>query len=215
MPDSTTAQQARRDEGPLTTRGVLRKERLLAAARVVFERKGFSETRISDIAKEAKISHGTFYTYFDTKEAIFRAVAQQVVDQMLEDVAVALNSATFHERVRDAVQRYIDAYRPHATIIGQIEQVGTYSPELRALRLDVRRAFVDRTERGIRRMQDAGLADPHLDAQYTAEGLGAMLEYTCYMLFTLHHDLDEGRLVVALGDIWERALLPVAGPVTD
>lgn len=212
MPEATAAQQSRRDEGPLTTRGVLRKQRLLAAARVVFERKGFNETRISDIAKEAKISHGTFYTYFDTKESIFMAVAQEVVDQMLHDVAVAHNSSTFHDRVRDAVRRYIDAYRPHATILGQMEQVGTFSPELRALRLDVRRAFIDRTERGIRRMQERGLADSGLDTHYTAEGLGAMLEYTCYMLFSLHHDLDENRLVAALGDIWERALLPLAEP---
>jgi len=50
------------------------------------------------------------------------------------------------------------------------------------LRLDVRKVFVLRTRRGIESMKARGLADPGLDAEYTAESLGAMLEYICYML---------------------------------
>jgi AcrR family transcriptional regulator len=205
-------QQARRDDGPVTGRGAQTKQALLAAARRVFERKGFVESRVSDIVREAKVSHGTFYTYFDTKEAIFKAVSLAVVETMLADMTADLSvagpSPDFHDRVRDSVRRYVRAYRPHATIIGLMEQVGTFSPEMRQLRLDVRAAFVRRTERGIARMQAAGHADPDLDVEYTAESLGAMLEHITYLWFSLNHPFDEQRIIDTLSGIWERTLSP-------
>jgi AcrR family transcriptional regulator len=211
MPGPTDVQQARRDSGPVTDRGALRKQALLEAARRVFERKGFIDTRVSDIAKEAQVSHGTFYTYFDTKEAVFKAVSHGVIDSMLGSMAIAIPTSDFHERVRDSVQRFVQAYRPNSTMIGLIEQVGTFSPEMRELRLDVRDTFVKRTVRGISRMQRDGLTDASLDVEYVAEALGAMLEYTCYVWFTLQKEFDEPRLVDALATIWEKALLPVDG----
>ncbi|MGD9958310.1 TetR/AcrR family transcriptional regulator [Nocardioides sp.] len=206
MPGPTEVQQARRDQGPVTDRGALRKEGLLVAARRVFETKGFVDTRVSDIVKEAKVSHGTFYTYFDTKEAVFTAVAHRVIEEMLASMAITIPSADFHLRVRDSVRRFVLAYRPHATMIGLMEQVGLFSPELRQLRLDVRETFVRRTERGLTRMKDQGLTDPDLDVEYTAESLGAMLEYVCYVWFSLKREFEEERLIDALTAIWERAL---------
>jgi AcrR family transcriptional regulator len=213
MPGPTEVQQARRDQGPVTDRGAQRKEALLTAARRVFERKGFIDTRVSDIAKEAKVSHGTFYTYFDTKEAIFKAVSHAVIDSMLASMAITIPSTDFHDRVRDSVRRFVEAYRPNATMIGLMEQVGTFSPEMRELRLDVRETFVRRTERGINRMKEGGLTDPDLDVEYTAESLGAMLEYTCYVWFSLDRPFEEDRLIDALSAIWEKALAATPAPV--
>lgn len=207
MREPTEMQQARREEGPLTERGLQRKQALLDAARRVFERKGFIDTTVRDITTEAGVAHGTFYTYFDTKEAVFTAVSRAVVDDMLAALAVPVTSDDLHGRVRDAVRRYVEAYRPHATFLGLMEQVGTFSPELRQLRLDTRTAFVERTQRGITGMQARGLADPNLDVEYTAESLGAMLEHVCYLWFTLDRKFEEGRLIDALSAIWEKAIV--------
>ncbi|WP_342661402.1 helix-turn-helix domain-containing protein [Rhodococcus ruber] len=212
MRGSTETQQTRRDEGPLTGRGAQTKSALLSAARQVFERRGFADVRVKDIVKEAQVSHGTFYTYFDTKEAIFREVSLVVVNDMLESMTSPNTSANFHGRVHDAILRYVRAYRPNAKIIALMDQVSFSAPELRNLRLDVRRAFVERTERGIKRMQALGLADADLDVEYTAEALGAMIEYTCYMWFTLDHPFEEDRLIDALADVWEKALQPARSP---
>ncbi|MEV6815649.1 TetR/AcrR family transcriptional regulator [Micromonospora sp. NPDC051296] len=207
MPGPTEVQQARRDNGPLTDRGAARKRELLDAARRVFERKGFIETRVRDVVKEAQVSHGTFYTYFDTKEAIFSAVAHDVVDSMLASMATPIPTTGFDERIRDLVRRFVHAYRPHAQMIGLIEQVGTFSPEMRELRLDIRDTFVRRTRRGITRMASSGmLADPDIDVEYTAEVLGAMLEYSCYLWFCLDKNFDEDRLVEALATVWRKTL---------
>ncbi|MDQ6523468.1 TetR/AcrR family transcriptional regulator [Nocardioides sp. LHD-245] len=208
MSEVVDPQQARRDQGPLTERGVQRREALLSAARRVFETKGFVDARVSDIVREAKVSQGTFYTYFDTKEAVFAAVARGVVDAMLLLMAPPVPDTDFHDRITDSVRRFLHAYRPHARMIGLIEQVGTFSPEMRDLRLDLRETFVRRTERGIVRLVDAGVTRADIDVEYTAEVLGAMLEYTCYVWFSLGREFDEERLVTTLSDIWKQALAP-------
>jgi non-ribosomal peptide synthetase component E (peptide arylation enzyme) len=47
------------------------------------------------------------------------------------------------------MQRFVDAYRPNARIIALIEQVGTFTREMRDMRLALRAAFVDRSARDI------------------------------------------------------------------
>ena len=51
-----------------------RRENILAAAARVFAKKGFGETKISDIATAANLSHGLAYHYFKSKEEIFLAI---------------------------------------------------------------------------------------------------------------------------------------------
>lgn len=208
--DPMPFQQSRRTNGPVTDRGARRKHALLQASRRVFEEKGFMDARVADIVREANVAHGTFYTYYDTKEAVFEAVARDVVKTMLAELRVPPPSTSnVHERVRDAMRRYINAYRPAARIIALMEQVGVSSPVMRHLRLELREAFTERTRRGIERLKQQGLADPKLDEEYTADALGAMLEYTCYMWFTLGHPYEDERLVESLSTIWGKALLPL------
>jgi AcrR family transcriptional regulator len=56
-----------------------RRADLVDAADKVFMEKGYTEATISDITCRAGSSHGTFYVYFDSKEDIFDAVAQDRV----------------------------------------------------------------------------------------------------------------------------------------
>jgi AcrR family transcriptional regulator len=48
-----------------------RREAILTAAKRVFAKKGFHATTVADIAKAARISYGSIYWYFDSKEALF------------------------------------------------------------------------------------------------------------------------------------------------
>ena len=71
--------------GPRSRKGEQTRARLLDAAKEIFEENGFLEARISDIAERAGLSHGAFYHYFDSKEQIFREIAE-----MLDDAADTL-----------------------------------------------------------------------------------------------------------------------------
>src|ERR1700692_863228 len=68
--------------GPRSRKGVETRARLVSAAKEVFERDGFLEARISDIAERAGLSHGSFYHYFESKEEVFREVAEAVEGQL-------------------------------------------------------------------------------------------------------------------------------------
>lgn len=206
MPAPTESQQVRREQGPVTKRGETRKRDLLVAARRVFERQGFAGANVAAIVKEAKTSRGTFYTYFDTKEAIFAAVARQVVKDMLDMLATPIDTSDFDRRVHGAIRRFVAAYRPHARILGLMERVGTYSPEMADIRLEARQIFVLRTQRSFERMKKEGLTDADLDVVYAAETLGAMLEYTCYLWFCLGKDFDEDRLIDSLARTWLKVI---------
>ena len=50
---------------------------ILAAALAEFSKQGFAATRLDDVAQRAGITKGTIYLYFDSKEALFRALLQQ------------------------------------------------------------------------------------------------------------------------------------------
>ena len=58
----------------------IRKEQILQAALVVFARRGMVATKISDIAKEAGLSHGLVYHYFTSKEEIFSILVKRAAD---------------------------------------------------------------------------------------------------------------------------------------
>jgi AcrR family transcriptional regulator len=53
------------------------RERVYQAALRVFERDGFAECRIDDIAKEANVVRGTFYFHFPTKEDVLQVVIER------------------------------------------------------------------------------------------------------------------------------------------
>lgn len=53
-----------------------KRDRLVAAARSLFHRKGFGETSLADIARESGVRLGNVYYYFKTKEDIAGAVIE-------------------------------------------------------------------------------------------------------------------------------------------
>ncbi|MDQ1383890.1 MAG: hypothetical protein QOG65_1269, partial [Actinomycetota bacterium] len=52
----------------LRARGRDTKRRLLDAGESVLATKGYHSTRVDDVVKVARTSHGTFYLYFSNKE---------------------------------------------------------------------------------------------------------------------------------------------------
>lgn len=52
---------------------------IVEAAFAVFAEKGFAAARLDDIAARAGVSKGALYLYFETKEALFRAVVHDMV----------------------------------------------------------------------------------------------------------------------------------------
>src|SRR5436309_2589782 len=69
-------------ERELRARGRRTRTRLLDAGSQVFADRGYHATRVDDIVKLARTSHGTFYLYFRNKEDLFRGLIGEVADEM-------------------------------------------------------------------------------------------------------------------------------------
>jgi AcrR family transcriptional regulator len=60
--------------------------RLVAAARWLFEERGYAETSIDDLAAAAEVSKGALYHHFPTKAALFEAVIVDIQDELAAHV---------------------------------------------------------------------------------------------------------------------------------
>ena len=77
---------------PRQRRKEARPAELMAAALELFVEKGFAGTRLEDVAARAGVSKGTLYLYFDSKEALFKAVIQEGIVPILEEGAGLVDS---------------------------------------------------------------------------------------------------------------------------
>ena len=191
-------------------KGEQTRARLLEAAKAEFEQTGFLEARISDIAVRAGLSHGSFYHYFDSKEQIFREVAE-VQEALLtapaEDGDDDDPGLSEFDRLRRANLRYLERYRANSKIMGVIEEVSRYDEHVNEARMARQKHFADRSERAIRRLQEKGEADPALDAEIAALALGSMVARMAELWLVDHwgdYDLDTVAEQVTL--LWANAI---------
>lgn len=76
---SRTAPESDAERNPRRRRKDARPSELTAAALELFVEKGFAGTRLDDVAARAGVSKGTLYLYFDSKEALFKAVVEESI----------------------------------------------------------------------------------------------------------------------------------------
>ena len=78
---------------------------IVAAALELFVERGFTATKLDDVARKAGISKGTLYLYFESKEALFRAVVRDVLLPQLEQADILACIAYGAEMARE---RYVE-----------------------------------------------------------------------------------------------------------
>ncbi len=64
-----------------------RREHILEAAELCFARAGFHRTTMQDICKEAAVSPGALYVYFDSKEALIAGICERERAEFAENFA--------------------------------------------------------------------------------------------------------------------------------
>jgi AcrR family transcriptional regulator len=84
------------DEPKWKRRKGARPAEIISAAMDVFSERGCADAKLDEVAQRAGVAKGTLYRYFDTKEALFRAVVQQALAahlHSLEQAASALEGS--------------------------------------------------------------------------------------------------------------------------
>lgn len=194
---------------PRTGRGEQTRDVLLASAREVFWEKGYLDTRVADIVEHAGMSHGSFYTYFDSKEAVLWAIAADLSDRTVS-TGRGVRAEVGGDEVKAielANRRYLEMYLEHRKVMRLMEDVATFNPEMREARAATRNQFVAAAKRSIERLQAAGRIDPGLDPACTATALVAMVSSFAYQMVSEQTaPFDVEVAVTTLTTLWARGL---------
>src|SRR5437660_12937235 len=95
-------------KAPRTPRGERTLRKILDAAREEFGQRGFSDSSIVGITQRAGVALGTFYTYFDSKEALFQALVRDMSGQVAATAAPAfVGSAHALDAARHGLELFL------------------------------------------------------------------------------------------------------------
>ncbi len=124
---ATSASAASDGKAPRTARGEKTLRKILDAARVEFGTRGFSDSSIVGITSRARVALGTFYTYFDSKDAVFAALVRDMSERVREAVAPAIEGARdafdIEGRALAAYLRFVADHKEVYRIIDESEFV--------------------------------------------------------------------------------------------
>ncbi len=135
-----------------------RRALLLVAARTVFARQGYHPSSVSDILHAAGVARGTFYNHFESKQEIFHAVLQQVMDEITDAVVPIDVDIPIAPQIRNNVGRVVRAMvgLGEGARVLMADAAGIDSDGLTALAQFYGKAL-ERIERALRTGQRLGL----------------------------------------------------------
>jgi len=119
------------DKAPKTARGRKTLRLLLDAAAEEFGEKGFHEASISQITQRAGMAIGSFYTYFDSKEAVFTALVRDFSAQVRDFVAPRISAQVNQlEAEREGQQAFLEFARLHKEIYRIVDEAEFVDPAI-------------------------------------------------------------------------------------
>jgi AcrR family transcriptional regulator len=197
---------------PVQERGIQTKERILRAARELFEEKGYHGTNSKEIAARAGVATGTFYSYFDEKKPVFLEVIREYYREIAEKalsrggpLAGTIKSGMTGEPkrvIRGLVQSLYGAHTLSPALHREITAMLYGDPEVRSAVEDEERSVIE-IVRGVL-ASVPGLAVSDLEAATRVVHRSA--EEIIHRLRMFRSDIDDARILRELEDMLYRYL---------
>ncbi len=176
---------AKRTSGPT-------RERLLAAARESFAKRGFAATRVADIVALAGTSHGTFYTYFEDKRDVMLAITQAAASAIYGAAVAPLahrKGQSPPDAIRARLTVFFRIYTEWWDVVRTWDHASAIHPEVDELRARIRASIVEQLDRELARDRERGHLDRGRELEITAIALTAMIEEFAGRWFALGRTL--------------------------
>lgn len=146
---------------------------IIDAAIDEFREQGFLGAKTTSIAKKANVSSRTLYNHFESKEALFEAISQIMIERnwSMEPVAYDLNR-DFVEQLKEALWRYVGVITDETAIglnrmviselIRDLDRSRQFFSETEAHDYPITRLISEAMEAGVIRKADPGFATSQL-----------------------------------------------------
>jgi len=152
-------QLSRRERKKLETR-----QRLMETALRLFSERGYEATTVKDIATAADVAKGTFFNYFETKEAVLPAIAARRVEQLEEALRPDLGAPDSPvARIKLALHLIAESRLCQKQLAERL-----FAAMMRRQEIDVGHALRDLLAGQVRQAQAAGEIRSDLEATYLA-----------------------------------------------
>lgn len=173
---------------PLTKRGAATRRRILEAAEQVFAEFGYHEASIVKVTERASVALGTFYLYFDSKQAVFEALVidlnSRVRQSMTESMAGAADRL---EAERKGFEGFFRFTAKHPALYRVVREAEFVSPEVMHLHYQ---RIVEGYTVGLQSAQKQGEIDATLDPEIAAWALMGMGELIGMRFLLWERDAD-------------------------
>ena len=156
--------------------------RIVDAAVRVFSEKGYHSSTIADVCQASGLSVGAIYTYFASKDELFRHCCDQIAARGLDELAGRLVDATSTlDRMRIAIALYVETIDEYAGAPGQVSLVQAWAeadrePGVREMLAARRERLVGAGELLLRQGIVAGELPSWLDVDAVTRGFLALLD---------------------------------------
>lgn len=163
---------------------------------------------MADIAKEAGVSHGTFYSYYSNKREMYYAVAREVGMTFMVEARPPRTSRdmTPQQVIRQSNEGYLRWHKANSRWLAVVEEASGTDEIAHDSRLDARRREVSRVARSIRKWQAQGLINETIAPEPTAGALVSMLTNFAYWLYEGGDRYNEQQAARTVTTIWLRAI---------
>ena len=158
------------------------RDRIVNAAVRVFSDKGFHSATIADVCRESGLSVGAIYTYFASKEELFRQSCDLIAARGLDELAERLvHATTTAERMTIAIDLYIETIDEYTGAPGQISLLQAWAeaerePSVRAMLAARRERLVGAGQFLIRQGMASGELPSWLDVDAVTRGFLGLLD---------------------------------------
>ncbi|WP_397578863.1 TetR/AcrR family transcriptional regulator [Sphingorhabdus sp.] len=117
------------EKTPRTERGRKTLRLLLDAAAAEFGEKGFHESSVVSITQRAGVALGSFYTYFDSKDSLFRALVRDMSAQVRRTVGPVIAAEPDRlEGERKGLAKFLNFVREHKELYRIIDEAEFVDP---------------------------------------------------------------------------------------
>jgi TetR/AcrR family transcriptional regulator len=143
-------------ESTLGTRAIRTRAAILAAAESLFSERGFSATRLEDVAERVGIRRASIVYYFKDKRELYDVVLESVFSGLLERIGEALSGPEpLLQRIEASIAAWVDYVGRRPSIARLIlRETANATPERRSAVLRHTRPFFTLIEREVFQRED-------------------------------------------------------------